>query len=241
MLARDELRRVLPIAGAYALILASLYVLKPARNALFLQRIGVDRLPWVLILVALVGGFAAAVYGRYATRLRTDRLILRTYLAMIAMLIAFRALIPLGSAWVFYLFYIWVALYGLLTTSLIWLLANSAFSPREARRVFGFIGTGGIAGAIVGGAATGQIVGLIGTENLLIVCIFLIAVSLILLRTVPSIEAPEKKRKKESAAGLEAIIESKLLSSIAITAGLIAVVAVIVDIQFNEIVDRAIS
>src|SRR5688500_4410383 len=197
MLARDELRRVLPIAGAYALILASLYVLKPARNALFLERIGVERLPWVLILVAVVGGVAAALYGRYATRLRTDRLILRTYLAMIAMLIAFRVLIPIGGGWVFYLFYVWVALYGLLTTSLILLLANSAFSPRDARRVFGFIGTGGIAGAIVGGAATGQIARAVETENLLIVCIGLIAISLLLLRGVPSIEPPEKKRRKE--------------------------------------------
>ena len=51
----------------------------------------------------------------------------------------------------------------------------------------------------------------------------------------------EKKRKKEAAAGLEAIVESKLLSSIAITAALIAIIAVIVDIQFNEIVDRAFA
>jgi AAA family ATP:ADP antiporter len=236
---RDELRRVLPIAGAYALILASLYVLKPARNALFLGRIGVDRLPWVLILVALVGGVAAALYGRYATKVRTDRLIVRTYLAMILMLIGFRLVIPFGGGWVYYAFYVWVALYGLLTTSLIWLLANSAFTPREARRVFGFIGTGGIAGAIAGGAATGGIVSAVGTENLLIVCVGLIAIALVLLSGVPSIEQPEKRRKKEQSTGLEAIVESKLLSSIALTAGLIAVVAVIVDIQFNEIVDRA--
>jgi ATP:ADP antiporter, AAA family len=240
-MARDEVRRVLPIAGAYALILASLYVLKPARNALFLERIGVDRLPYVLILVALVGGAAAALYGRYTTRVRTDRLILRTYLAMIAVLIGFRLVIPLGFGWVFYTFYVWVALYGLLTTSLIWLLANTAFTPREARRVFGFIGTGGIAGAIAGGAVTGQIVGVVGTENLLIVCVGLIAISLLLLRAVPSIEPPEKKRKKEQAVGLSAILESKLLSSFAITAALIAVVAVIVDIQFNEIVDRTFT
>src|SRR5262252_7394712 len=140
MLARDELRRVLPLTGAYALILASLYVLKPARNALFLDQIGVGRLPWVLILVAIVGGVAAALYGRYATTIRTDRLILQTYLALILMLAGFRLLIPIGAHWIFYAFYVWVALYGLLTTSLIWLLANSVFTSREARRVFGFIG-----------------------------------------------------------------------------------------------------
>ncbi len=240
MLGRDELRRVLPLASAYALILASLYVLKPARNALFLDKIGLQQLPFVLILVALVGGAAAAVYGRYASRIRTDRLILRTYLAMMLMLAGFRLLIPLATGWIFYAFYVWVALYGLLTTSLIWLLANAVFTPREARRVFGFIGTGGIAGAIAGGAATGQIAGIVGTENLLIVCIFLIGLSLLLLSLVPSIEPSSQKRtRNEAPVGLEAIFESKLLSSIAITAALIAIIAVVVDIQFNAIVDHA--
>jgi AAA family ATP:ADP antiporter len=126
-----------------------------------------------------------------------------------------------------------------LTTSLIWLLANSAFTAREARHLFGFIGTGGIAGAIVGGAATGQIVRAVGTENLLLVCIGLIAISLLLLQTVRITDPPEKKNKKEQSSGLEAIVTSKLLSSIAITAGLIALVAVIVDIQFNAIVDKS--
>ena len=53
---RDELRRVAPITLAYGLVLASLYLLKPARNALFLDRQGIDELPYVLLLVAAVGG-----------------------------------------------------------------------------------------------------------------------------------------------------------------------------------------
>lgn len=235
---RDELKRVLPLASAYGLVLASLYVLKPARNALFLDGIGVAQLPYVLILVALVGGVAAGLYGRYATQLRTDKLIVRTYLVLMAMLVGFRFVIPIGGGWVFYAFYVWVALYGLLSTSLIWLLANAVFTPREARRFFGFIGTGGIAGAIAGGVVTGQITSVVGTENLLLVCIGILGVVLVLLRLTPSVEHPEKKRRREDPPGLEAITKSRLLSSLALTAALIAVIAVIVDIQFNEIVDR---
>ena len=33
----DEARRIIPLAAAYGLVMASLYVLKPARNALFLD------------------------------------------------------------------------------------------------------------------------------------------------------------------------------------------------------------
>jgi HEAT repeat protein len=237
---RGELARALPVTGAYSLVLASLYALKPARNALFLAEIGVDQLPYVLVIVALVGGVTASVYGRYASSLRTDRLITRTYVVLMGMLIGFRFLIPIGGAWIFYAFYVWVALYGLLSTSLIWLLANAVFTPREARRAFGLIGTGGIAGAIVGGLVTGQIARRIGTEDLLLVSVGLLVVVLGLLRLVPVVEPPEKRKRHEDV-GLRAILESKLLRSLTLTTALIAVIAVIVDIQFNEIVDRSFT
>ena len=49
---REELPRILPLTLAYGLVMASLYVLKPARNALFLDQLGVGQLPYVLMLVA---------------------------------------------------------------------------------------------------------------------------------------------------------------------------------------------
>ena len=67
---RRELPRLLPLITAYGLVMASLYVLKPARNALFLDRLGVAQLPVVLVLVALVGGLAALVFSRFSTRVR---------------------------------------------------------------------------------------------------------------------------------------------------------------------------
>ncbi len=238
---KDELRRVVPITTAYALVLASLYVLKPARNALFLDSQGISALPYVLLIVAVVGGFTAAVYARFTQSLRTDRLIFRTYVVLIAMLLGFRVLLPYRWSWIFYAFYVWVALYGLLTTSLIWLFANAVFTSREARRVFGFIGTGGIAGAILGGLFTGEMVSIVGTDNLLLVCAGLLVVCLGLIRLTPQNEQPPRKQKNDEAEGLSAIFSSPLLRLLAITAGLIAVVTVVVDIQFNEIVDRSFS
>jgi AAA family ATP:ADP antiporter len=237
---RGELTRTIPIAVAYGLILASLYLLKPARNALFLNHLGIGQLPYVLLLVALVGGLAAGVYGRYARTVRIDRLIPRTFLILAGSLLAFRWLLETGWGWVFYGFYIWVTLYGLLTTSLVWLLANAVFTAREARRVFGFIGTGGIAGAILGGAFTRGAVEVIGTENLLLVCAGILVLCLPLLRRTPLAEPPAR-RKADVAddGGLQVILRSPLLRALAATAGLIAVVSVIVDIQFNELVDRA--
>ena len=243
-LTRAELRRVLPITSAYGLVLASLYLLKPARNALFLSHQGVDQLPYALLLVALVGALAATAYGRFARTVRTDRLIRLTFVLLMLMLAVFRLLLPLGWSWLYYVFFIWVALYGLLTTSLIWLLANSVFTTREARRVFGFIGAGGIAGAILGGIFTGWAVDIVGTENLLIACIIFLAGSMALLGLTPAAgEAAEDRRGRRKAPeenlGLGEVLSADLMRNLALMTGLIAVVAVIVDIQFNEMVDRA--
>lgn len=242
-----ELRRVLPIATAYGLVLASLYLLKPARNALFLTQVGVDRLPYVLLVVAGVGAVTTLTYGRFARSMRTDRLIRSTFLSLMVMLVVFRILLPAGQTWVYYVFFVWVALYGVLTTSLIWLLANTVFTAREARRVFGFIGTGGIAGAIFGGLFTGWVVPVLGTENLVLVCILFLGVALALLRlTQAAGRAAEDGRPvarsivTEPADGLRDVLRDDLLRTLAVITGLVAVVAVIVDIQFNAVVDRAL-
>lgn len=236
------MRRALPLTLAYGLVLASLYVLKPARNALFLSQQGVDQLPYVLLLVALVGGVFALVYGRLTQSLAVEKLVPRTFWALAAMLGGFRfALEGEPPSWVLYAFYVWVALYGLLTTSLVWLLANGVFTSREARKVFGLIGSGGIAGAIVGGLFTGRIAEEVGTENLLLVCMGLLALCVGLFRMLPSTEdAPAARRSEEAppSSGLGAVASSPLLRNLALATGLIAAVAVVVDVQFNELVDR---
>lgn len=241
---RRLLARALPLTLAYALVLASLYVLKPARNALFLSRIGVAQLPWVLLLVALVGGVFALVYGRLTRGLTIDALVQRTFLVLIGVLGVFRYLLSAEQppSAVVYGFYVWVALHGLLSTSLVWLLANGLFTAREARGVFGLIGTGGIGGAIIGGLVTGELADRVGTENLLVVCMGMLLACLGLFRLLPpSSEAPVPKRSSDESptSGLGSFLSLPLLRYLALTTGLVAAVAVIVDVQFNEVVDRS--
>ncbi|MBI2504666.1 MAG: HEAT repeat domain-containing protein [Candidatus Latescibacteria bacterium] len=235
---REEWARLLPLSLAYGLVMASLYVLKPARNALFLDRLGIAQLPYVLLLVALAGGVAALVFARFSARVRLDRLVLGTFLVLMACLGGFWLLLSLNQPWVFYLFYIWVNLYGLLATSLLWLLAGTLFDARQARRLFGLIGTAGILGAVLGGLATSWIVHRVGTEALLLVCVGLLALCLGLLYLVRPEPGPRRRRAPGPGA-LEAIAGSQLLLLIGGMAGLSAVVAAVVDVQFNQIADQA--
>lgn len=237
-----ELGRLVPIISAYGLVMASLYVLKPARNALFLDRLGVAQLPLVLLLVALVGAVAALVFSRFSRRIRLDRLVFFTFLVLGACLLGFRLILPLGWGWTYYLFYVWVNLYGLMATSLLWLLANALFNAREGRRLFGLIGTAGIAGAIVGGVATGWIVGFTGTENLLLVCAGVVGLCLLLLYPVRVRDAAGSTSATAGEQGpLATVSGSQLLSLLAGMAALAATVAAVIDVQFNQIVDQAFA
>ena len=242
---REELSRFVPLATAYGLVMASLYVLKPARNALFLDGAGIEQLPYVLLLLALVGGLAATVFTRFVAAVRLNRLILFTFLVLIACLAGFWFILPQRWVWSFYAFYVWVGLCSLMAPSLLWLLANAIFNAREARRLFGVINTVGILGVIAGSVFTGWIVAFVGTENLLIVCMTLLSVCLLLLYLVkPANEGLTATRRQtgraeDSGAGaLEMIAGSDLLRLLGCMAAFAALVAAVVDVQFNEIVDR---
>lgn len=237
---REELSRFIPLTLAYGLVIGSLFVLKPARNALFLDQLGVGQLPYVLILVALVGGLAAVAFSRFAAELRLDRLILITFIILTGCLLVFRVLLAQGWAWTYYLFYVWVNLYGLMATSLMWLMANAVFDARAGRRLFGLIGTAGIVGATAGGAFTSAIVTRLGTENLLVVCAGILVVVLALLYPLRTQGGtPESGRRQGDSTGLvESLRRTELLRLLGGMAAMVAVVAAIIDVQFNSIVDQ---
>ncbi|NKB70807.1 MAG: hypothetical protein GKR89_27365 [Candidatus Latescibacteria bacterium] len=234
----EEWSRFLPVALAYGLVMASMYLLKPARNALFLDRFGVEQLPYVLVLVALIGGVAATLFARFTRTLPLDRMVLGTFVLLIGCLGGFWLLLRAGLGWSFYLFYIWVSLYGLMSTSLMWLLAGALFNAREARRLFGLVNAGGIAGVILGSLFTGWVVEGLGTENLLLVCMVLLGGALVLLYWARTDQGPASAAREDSGGALQAIAGSDLLQQLAGMAALTAVVAAIVDVQFNEIADR---
>ena len=86
----------------------------------------------------------------------------------VIVLVIFGVLLRLNfmEGWVLYMFYIWVAIFAVLSASQFWILANIVFNPREAKRLFGFIGAGAIAGGIFGGYLTSLIADWISSENL---------------------------------------------------------------------------
>src|SRR5687768_17280968 len=116
------------------LLIQCLWIIKPVVNAQFLSRVGIEKLPLVFLLVALTALAFSNAYSKLIKRQQLGPLMLRTYLISIFGLLTFGILLNLGlfPDWMSYVFYIGVALFGLITTSQFWLLANLLFSSLEA-------------------------------------------------------------------------------------------------------------
>lgn len=151
------------------LIIAVLLLAKPAGSAIFLSRFGSGSLPYMFILTALVAAVISTAYSqalRYFSILRVNLWSLG--LCLVTLLI-FSILIPMpGSRDIVAVgLYLWVALFGVLAASQFWMMASLVFDVRQAKRLFGPIGAGAIAGGIAGGYLASIIVASFGVRYLL--------------------------------------------------------------------------
>jgi len=249
-----ETSRAMLMFSYIFLIICCLLIIKPVRNSLFLERFGAAQLPYAFILVAAIAGIVSTIYSRYASRVRLDLLIRASTAIILSNLLLFWTMLYFDyeGGWFIYAFYVWSAIFGAITTSQFWILANYVFDAREAKRLFGFIGAGAISGGIFGGYLTSFLAPIIGTENLLFLCIAFLMVCMFILQLVwkqratggKSETSKQRHQARSSSAGSNAL---KLLLSSKHTAYLAGIVAVsvtianLVDFQYNDIIDKSIT
>lgn len=244
-----ESKRVWFMALNIFLLIQCLWIIKPIVNAQFLSRVGFDQLPLVFLLVALTALLFSRLYSRLLHQLTLESIMTRTYQVSIISLIGFGILIHFDwlSNVLVYVFYIGVALFGLITTSQFWLQANLLFSSLEAKRLFGIIGAGAIAGGISGGYLTSLFTQWIGSRNLLFIAAGLLVISMVICRKIWNEFLPEfhdarqaKKPKSLQEYPLKLIIHSKHLTFLALIIGMSVLVAKLVEFQFSAIASQNI-
>ena len=72
------------------------------------------------------------------------------------------------APWLTPVLYVWVGMFGVVAPAQVWTLANYVLTTREAKRMFGFIGSGATAGWIIGGFVTRYTATRFGAESSLI-------------------------------------------------------------------------
>ncbi len=180
-LQRGDLPRGLLLFVYLFLVIAAYLVGQVARNALFLGRFKASLLPFADLTVFLLVTVAAALYVRAGRRLGFDRLLVGSLTLFGGVALAL-ALLARGTppAWLFPVVYVWVGIFGVLAPAQVWTLANYVLTPREARRLFGFVGAGATLGATAGGVLSSALARPFGAESLLV-----LMAALLLVATVP--------------------------------------------------------
>ena len=165
-----DFSRGLPLFGYSFLIISSYVMAQVARDALFLNRFTPQQLPYVDITTAVVVSVIVAFYIRLDRRAGLRNLLAGCLLFYTANVIALWSAVHYYKyPWMYPVLYVWVGIFGVLAPAQVWTLANFVWTTREAKRLFGLLGSGAIVGGIFGGFFSNWMAPNFGTESLLLV------------------------------------------------------------------------
>ena len=131
-------------------VMASYNALKPVTRSQFIKDLGADNLPLVQFAFGLSVGFLMQGYSAIVGRMPRRWALPMTLGGLAGLLVVFWLWFQSGSTWASTGFYFFGLILGILVISQFWTLANEVYDPRQAKRIFGFIGGGASLGGIAG-------------------------------------------------------------------------------------------
>jgi HEAT repeat protein len=140
-----------------------------AASALFLARFASGALPWVYLAAAVVNTLTGLAYSRLQARVSFRALMVGTITFLLAGLVALRAGLALvdSGALVFGLLVFYRVL-SALTDLEYWAVATRLYDVRQAKRLFGLVGSGEVVARIVGSFSVPFLVRPLGVPNLIV-------------------------------------------------------------------------
>ncbi len=217
-------------------VLAAYYVLRPLRDQMAIAG-GTHALPWLFTATFATLLLAQPLYGALVARLPRARFIAVVYQFFVVNLALFWLLLSLAiePVWVARVFFVWVSVFNLFAVAVFWSFMADLFDSAQGKRLFGFIGAGGTAGALLGPTITIVLSLPLGPANLLLVAIVFLELALVCVwRLERSTGAPQGPRRDERAIGgsafaaLPELVRSPYLLGIAAWVGLLSFGATIV-------------
>jgi AAA family ATP:ADP antiporter len=153
-------------------LLAGYYVLRPLRDQMAIAG-GVKALPWLFTATFVTLLAAQPLYGALVARLPRARFIPIVNHFFVANLALFWLLLTLDIETVIVarVFFVWVSVFNLFVVAVFWSFMADLFTSEQGKRLFGFIGAGGTAGALLGPVITIGLAVPLGPTNLLIAAI----------------------------------------------------------------------
>jgi len=222
------------------------YVSKAVRQSKFVDSLSPEMLPVVWLILAFCAIPVILLYNRAVDRFQRHNVIAGTCAGVAVIIVGFSFIIESDAWWVPISFYVFVSIAYVLIVSQFWAYSNFILDPRQGKRLFGFIGAGGLAGGAMGGYIAVLVTRIAGSRMTLLVSAGILALTIAVVYVVqhlgvvprdddkPNHLASDKTDKLEAAkGGLEAILNSRHLTLIAALMFVTVVVANIIDLQFS--------
>ena len=245
---RQERAAALWSFGYFFALLAGYYVLRPLRDQMGIAG-GVKNLPWLFTATFVALIVSQPLYGALVAKLPRARFIPLVYHFFVANLVLFWLLLALGVAPVIVarVFFVWVSVVNLFAVAVFWSFMADVFSAEQGKRLFGFIGAGGTAGALLGPIITIWLSVPLGPVNLLIAAAIFLELAVFCVyrlerAAVVHADTPAETRPigGNAFAAFPALIRSPYLLSVALWVSLLSFGATIVYLQQANIVSATV-
>lgn len=235
------------------LVTAPYNIIKPLRNASFLDELGYIKLPFAYLLTAVVIGFVVAFHSKIQVKISRYLLITFSLLFFFISSLIFRIFSDHAGAGLPIVFWVWANIFIIVLNTQFWIMVNDILNPREFKRLSGFFISGGILGGIVGGGLAGLLAKasvdydlLFLVAGLLILCGFMVYLISRWQKKREPIELKEQKNQEKKSEILfkpgfrdsfNTVMKHKYLRLIAFIVILTLVVSTLIDFQFQTVVD----
>jgi ATP/ADP translocase/HEAT repeat protein/CRP-like cAMP-binding protein len=223
------------------LAMVSYNIIQPITRSKFISSLGAENIPYVTFVSGLLIGVIMQGYVKGTTLLPARWVIPASQAAIVVILVTFWALFQTGAEWVSVAFYLLGLIFAILLVSQFWSLANAIYDPRQAKRIFGFIGAGTSLGGMAGAGITTLIAERVGTNTLLLwsagalaICIGIVL--LVLRRESHAVAGPGGEDELGGLGPMEALrlfLTSRQIQLISIVITFGALGASILDQQLN--------
>jgi AAA family ATP:ADP antiporter len=151
---RGEYRRTAFMTLYLFFVMVAYYILKPVSSAMFLYKLGVRELPYLYMLVAVVGGLVSYLYTKTAVRSSLSEAVTWAMAIAVVCLVVLWRVMGMNLSWMLYVFNVWVSLFSIVLVSQGWMVAANVFDSREAKRLYNLLGLGAVMGSGVGSLIT---------------------------------------------------------------------------------------
>ncbi len=246
----DEIALLVWTVTLLFIIRSSSTLLNNFAETAFLKRYGVEYLPVVNMVNAVITFFITGVLTALTGRMGATRLLSWVFIISGFCVTAIRLAIPLGLEIIYPLLFMMKSQFEMLQALMFWNLANDLYNNRQSKRLFPLLTAGGVVGMILGSFLTPWVASVFRMDNLLYVYLALTLGGAVLVNAMTSrfpvlvFTEPKTGTSKgrppmieEFKRVLPLIKESTLFKIVLVLTFMPNVVIPIINYQFNYAID----